>query len=304
MPVTNYARKVLLLIAAMAAVPVGAGAAGPVRGLTFERAVFTDSAEVALRAPEGVACDDKGAVVVADTGNARLLTYTWKDGSLDGGKPLRLPQLTHPVRLQIDSKGYVLVLDRRSRKIVRVDASGAYAGFLEPKGASWGAVTVAAFKLDASDNAYVLDVVARRVAVASKDGSVTRELPLPPAKAITDIAVEPSGKIFAVDAVTATVYAAEPAEKEFRAVSPSLKDRISFPGYLAADGRGRLFVVDQNGSAVVRLGTDGTFQGRDLAWGAVEGALNYPGQLCITPVGDVLVADRNNDRVQIFSLPR
>jgi sugar lactone lactonase YvrE len=302
--VKNLSRK-LFFLAALIALPGGARAAGPVRGLAFERAVLTDSAEVALRAPEGVACDEHGAVVVADTGNGRLLTFTWKEGALDGGKALRLPQLTHPVRLQIDSKGYVLALDRRSRKIVRVDANGAYGGFLEPKGASWGAVTPAAFKLDASDAAYVLDVVAKMVAVVSADGKVTRELPLPAgAKAITDLAVESSGKIFLVDAVTAVVYAAEPAEKAFRAVTSSLKDRISFPGYLLADGRGRLFVVDQNGNAVVRIGTDGTFQGRDLVWGAVEGALNYPGQLCITPSGDVLVADRNNDRVQIFSLPR
>lgn len=300
---TALARK-LSLIAALAGLPAAAGAAGPARGLTHVRTVLTDSSEGALRAPEGVACDDRGAVVVADTGNRRLVTYTWKDGSLEGGTALRMPQLTHPVRLQIDSKGFVLVLDRRARKILRVDASGAYAGALEPKGTS-GTVTPAAFKLDAADTAYVLDVVARKVVVIAADGRVTRELPLPDgARGLTDLAVDAGGKVYLVDAVTAILYAAEPSEKGFKAISPSMKDRISFPGYLTVDGRGRLFVVDQNGNAVVRMGTDGSFQGRDLAWGAADGALDYPAQLCVTGGGDVLVADRNNDRVQVFALPR
>jgi sugar lactone lactonase YvrE len=253
---------------------------------------------------EGVACDAQGTVVVADTGNRRLVTYTWRGGNLEGGTALRVPQLTHPVRLQIDSKGFVLALDRRSRRILRVDASGAAAGFLEPKGTS-GGFTPAAFKLDAADRAYVLDVAARKVLVLAPDGGVTRELPLPAGgTAVTDVAVDAGGKVYVVDAVTATLYAAAPDEKAFKAISASLKDRISFPGYLAVDARGRLFVVDQHGSAVVRMGTDGTFQGRDLAWGVADGALDYPGQLCFTESGEVVVADRNNDRVQVFALPR
>ena len=94
------------------------------------------AAEVALRSPEGVACDERGALVIADTGNARLLTYTWKEGVLDGGAQVKLAQLTYPVRVQIDSKGFVLALDRRTRRIIRVDAKGAYAGYVEGKGAT------------------------------------------------------------------------------------------------------------------------------------------------------------------------
>lgn len=301
---TLFAAKVGLL-AALALIPAGARAAGAARGLTFERAVLADSSDAPLRAPEGVACDDRGAVVVADTGNRRLVTYTWKDGALDGGKAIRLPQLTYPVRLQIDSKGFVLALDRRTRKIVRVDASGAYAGVLEAKGGSGAALTPSAFKLDASDDAYVLDVVARKVVVLAPDGRVTRELPLPPeARAVTDVAVDGAGKTYVVDAATATLFVAERADRAFKALTKGMKDRISFPGYLVADARGRLFVVDQNGSAVVRMTNDGAFQGRDLAWGVADGDLDHPAQLCVTLAGEVLVADRDNDRVQIFALPR
>ena len=54
----------------------------------------------------------------------------------------------------------------------------------------------------------------------------------------------------------------------------------------------------------MKLGVDGTFQGRELAMGWSDGAVHYPGQICVTSEGDVFVADRNNNRVQIFASPR
>jgi hypothetical protein len=268
-----------------------------------ERTIYSDSAEVALRVPEGVACDDRGTIVIADTGNGRLLLYAWKDGNLDGGTQLRIAQASYPVRVQIDSKGFVLVLDRRTRRIVKLDTRGAFAAYVDPQGAS-SPVTPASIKLDPADNLYVLDVVAGRVVVVSPDGKVTRELPLPKdARGVTDVAAESSGKIYVVDAPTATVFVAEAGDKAFKPLSASLKEAISFPGYLAADNHGKLLVVDQSGSAVVRLGNDGSFQGRDLALGWTDGTLQYPAQLCLTG-SDVVVADRGNNRVQIFAMPK
>lgn len=298
---STWSKPVLLL--ALAAAPLAASAAPP-RSLNHQRTIYTDSTEGPLNRPEGLACDALGNLVVADTGNARLLTFRWRDGLLDGGAVVKVPQLGYPVRLQIDSKGFVLALDRRARRIVKVDEKGSFAGYVEVKGAP-SAVTPAAFRLDGADNLYVLDLVAGKVVVAAKDGAFTRELPLPKgARGITDVAVDAGGKLYVIDGVAALVYVAEPAEKAFKPLSAPLKEAMSFPTYLAPDNQGKLYVVDQNGNAVVRLGTDGTFQGRELAMGAVDGAVNYPGQLCVTPEGAVFVADRNNNRVQVFSLPR
>lgn len=292
-----------VLVALAAGAPGEALAAPPVAGLRLQRAIYTDVADVALRSPEGVACDDRGALVVADTGNARLLVFRWKDGALEGGTQVKLAQLTYPVRVQIDSKGFVLALDRRTRRIVRVDAKGAFAGAVDPKGASL--VMPVAFKLDEADRLYVLDVAAARVVVLSPEGNLLRELPLPKgATGVTDVAVDSGGRVYVVDAVTATVFSAEEGAKEFRPLSGSLKEMISFPAYLAPDNRGKLYVVDQNGHAVVRLGVDGTFQGRELVTGQVAGAVYYPAQVCLNSEGDVFLADRANHRVQVFTLPR
>jgi sugar lactone lactonase YvrE len=295
-------RTALLAAALIAQGPARARAASA-PGLRHEKSIYVDAAEIPLRAPEGVACDERGAIVIADTGNARLLTYTWKDGALEGGTQVKLSQLTHPVRVQIDSKGFVLALDRRERRVVRVDASGKFGGYLELRGAS-SPVAVNAFKLDASDASYLLDLAARRVVVAGADGRVEREIPLPVASGITDLAVDASRRIYLVDAVKAVVFTAEKGATSFQPLSDSLKASMSFPTDLASDNHGKLYVVDQHGNAIVRLGVDGKLQSRDLATGWSDGALYYPAQLCLTGDGDLVVADRNNNRVQIFTVAR
>jgi sugar lactone lactonase YvrE len=286
-------------IAAVCALLAGpAAAAAPTRGLAHLQTVYADAADIPLKGPEGVACDDGGALIVADTGNARLLTYTWKNGLLTPGKQIRLQQIRYPTRVQIDRKGNVLVLDRRVRGIVRVDERGAYAGVVAPKGVT---LTVSAFKVGTGDDLVILDVVAGKVLVVG-DEKVRRELSLPKdAPGITDVAMDSTGRIFLLDAPTATVYSAEPAATAFQPLGKSLKDEISFPTYILPDNRGRLLLTDQNGHAVVILGVDGSFLGRELAMGASEGALMYPSQLCTTSEGDVMVADRANNRVQIFA---
>jgi len=272
-------------------------------GLRHLKSVYLDDKDGPLRLPEGVACDDRGALVVADTGNGRLLLYEWKNGALTGGRPLKLAQLSYPVRVQIDSKGNVLVLDRKVRRIGRVDARGEFGGYLDLAGASGPAPVPTAFKLDASDNAHVLDVAGARVLVLDGTGSIAREIPLPPGTEVTDIAVDAGGRIYAMDAIRATLWVAEKGGKAFKPLGASLKDRMSFPGYLTVN-RGRIFVVDQNGDGLVELGHDGAYQGRELALGWTDGLLYYPGQICIDGRGDTFVADRQNNRVQIFGATR
>jgi len=295
--------KAAVLLAIAASSPGTARAAAGTR-LTHVRTLYADAADVPLRSPEGVACNAQGALVVADTGNARLLTYTWKDGALEGGAQVMLAQLAYPVRVQIDGKGFVLALDRRAKRIVKVGADGSYAGVVQAKGASVP-MTVAAFRLGPADALYVLDVAAARVLVLEPEGKVVRELPLPPgAPGITDVAVDARGRILVVDAVTATVFFADPEDAAFKPLSSGLKEQVSFPTYLTPDDHGRLYLVDQNGHAIVTLGIDGTFQARDLSLGSTEGAVQYPAQLCLLPDGDAVVADRDNNRVQIFATPR
>ncbi len=266
-----------------------------------ETSVYVDAKGSSLKAPEGVACAPNGYVVVADTGNHRLLTFTFKEGRVSGGDELKLKELVSPVRLQIDGKGNVLALDAKTRRIVRLTATGGYGGPVETKGLEGDAPVVGAFKLDANDNLYLLDVVGRRVLVLDPTDAVSWQVAFPKdAGTVTDIAVDTGGTLYAIDAVGARLWSADKGTKAFRPLGPSLKDRVAFPTYVAANG-GRLFLVDTNGQGIALLGADGSFQGRQLAFGWGDGLVNYPGQLCFAPGGIAFLADRNNNRVQAFT---
>ena len=73
--------------------------------------------------------------------------------------------------------------------------------------------------------------------------------------------------------------------------------------YVAESG-GKLYVTDQHGHGLVVLGADGRFIGRELEMGWVSGRVYYPAQLCVSGEGLVFVADRGNNRIQIFSESR
>ncbi len=303
MTVSRAFRTSLVLSLALAAAP----RAGRAEGVAFvhDSSIYNDAKEVPLRAPEGVGCTEAGYLVVADTGNGRLVTFSFKEGKLAGGEELKLSQLTEPLRVQVTSKGDVLVLDGKTRKIVRIGANGAYAGALEPKGIEGAAAVVpVAFKLDASDNVYLLDGAGRRVLVMDQGGAVSNTVPLPAESGtVMDVAADVSGRIYAVDAVGAAVWSADKGTKEFKPLAQGLKDRMNFPSYIVSS-KGRLFLVDQNGSGVVILGVDGSYQGRQLSIGWGDGLVNYPAQLCMTEKGFAFLADRFNNRVQVFSTGR
>jgi len=59
---------------------------------------------------------------------------------------------------------------------------------------------------------------------------------------------------------------------------------------------------DQYGSGLAIVGRDGTFQGRKFGMGWEDGQLYYPSQLCISNSDTLVIADRDNNRVQVFNI--
>lgn len=291
------------LSSAALALAVAAGAARAAPPVFLHAATIVgDGQEVPLLFPEGIACSDDGALVIADTGNGRIVRYRYVDGQLTGGTPVAVAQAPYPTRVQIDRKGNILVLDRKAHRIARLDVAGTFTSYLDARGKSGAAAVVGAFKLDAADSAYVLDLAEKHVLVLSAEGQLTREIDLP-AGAFTDLAVDPAGKIYAVEAGSASLWVADRAATSFRVLAAKMREYLNFPGYLAVSG-GRLLVVDQNGHGIVTVGLDGSYQGRQLALGWNDGSLYYPAQACFSEHGFAAVADRSSSRVQIFKTGR
>ena len=270
--------------------------------LRYLATVSADEKEGQLKFPEGVACNDKSVLIVADTGNGRLVRYTFQDKVLKGGTEIKIPQLVYPVRVQLNAKGDIYVLDGKQHKIVHLNPEGTFVGYLEPQGMTGSANFVAtSFKLDSADNFYLADISQGRVVVLDPAGKFVKQIDFPKEYGfISDLALTPGGDILLLDSVNAVVFVAKKDAAAFALLTNSLREYMNFPTYVTAGTRGEFYLVDQDGGAIIVMGLDGSFLGRQLGLGWKTGLLYYPSQICISKNGEFIVADRNNSRVQIF----
>jgi hypothetical protein len=272
--------------------------------LRYVQSIYFDDKGGSIKQPEGVACNDKSVLIVGDTGNGRLLRYTFQDKSIAAGNEIKIPQLSYPIRVQMNSKGEIFGLDGKQRRIVRLTPKGEFKDYLSPEGLpSPSSFVPRSFKIDPNDHVYMLDIFSERVLVIAPDGKYQKHIAFPKSYGFfSDLAVDPKGRIFLIDSIRKTVFAAQKDSKEFAPLTGSLKEYLSFPTYITTDHRGRIFVVDENGSGIVILGQDGSFQGRQLSMGWNEGLLSFPSQICINDKEEVFIADRGNSRVQVFTV--
>lgn len=293
------------LIPALLLLPFTSAALGAEK-LKQITSVYLDEKGVSLKYPEGAACDDKGGLVVADTANGRLLRYTYQEGTVKGGTELKPSQLVYPIRLQLGSKGDIYALDGKQRRIIHLKLDGAFDRYLDPQGVpAPTAVVPRSFKVTANDAIYLLDIFGERVLVLDRVGRFQSQLPFPKGYGFfSDLAVTAAGDVLLLDSVNAMVYAARKGAAEFTPLSKNLREYVSFPTYMTTDSRGVIYLVDQDGGAIVTLGQDGSFTGRMLNLGWKEGQLYYPGQICMGGEGMLAVADRNNSRVQVFEFAK
>ena len=271
----------------------------------YVTSIYADDKGIALKQPEGVACNDKSLLIAADTGNGRLLQYTFKDGTLEtGAVELRVDQLSYPIKMKINSKGEIYVLDRKQRRIVRLAPAGEFIGYLKPSELpSPGSYGPRSFDIDMNDNIYVLDILSERVLVLSPEGKYQRHMDFPQEYGFfSDLAVDFQGTVLLIDSVNGIVFSAAKNSASFSLLTESLKEYVRFPASLTTDDRGRIYLVDRNGGRIIILGQDGSFLGRRSGMGWKEGRLNYPSQMCINNKGEIFVADTNNSRVQIFAI--
>jgi sugar lactone lactonase YvrE len=263
--------------------------------------VYVDSKGSRIEQPEGVGCTDSGLLVVADTGGGRLLRLQLTEMTITPVAEIAVAQLVRPIRVRVDSAGGILALDGRQRRIVRISPSGEFEGFLEPQGVS-GSVVPRSFEIGAGDEVFVLDVFSSRVLVIDLAGSVRREIALPEEYGFfSDIAVDSGGRLYLIDSVERRVYSAAPDDTVVVPWGDSLSGHADFPTAIAVDERHRLYVADRNGGAILTLGSDGSFLGPLARMGWREGFVRYPAGLCVSG-GHLFVADRGNNRVQVFAI--
>lgn len=269
----------------------------------YFQSVYFDEKGGGLKQPEGVACNEKSLLVVGDTGNDRLIRYTFQDKILRGGNDIHIPELSNPIRVQVNSKGEIFALDGKKRRIVRLTPEGVFKSYVDPEGVpSPSAFVPRSFRIDRSDNIYMLDIFAARVLVLDPGGKYQKQIPFPKEYGfISDLSVDSKGTLLLIDCVKAVVFSATKESNSFSPLSKSLREYLSFPTSIT-ESRGTIYIVDQDGGGIVILGSDGAFMGRQLSMGWIEGLLYFPSQMYVNERGEIFIADRGNSRVQIFTL--
>lgn len=271
----------------------------------YMSSIYADDKGLGLKQPEGVACGGESLLLVADTGNGRLLRYSIKDGAIEGGTvEIKVDQLSYPIKTEINSRGEIYTLDRRQRSIVRFSPAGEFIGDLRPTGVPSPASYVPrSFHIDGNDNIYILDILSERVLILDPEGRYVRQIKFPEKNGpFSDLTVDFKGTVLLLDGVDGVVFSAGKNSASFSRLTSSLKEYVRFPASLTTDYRGRIYLVDRNGGSIIILGLDGSFIGRQSGMGWKEGSLNYPAQMCINNNGEVFIADTNNSRVQIFEM--
>jgi len=266
--------------------------------------IYSDDKGVGLRRPEGVACSEKSVLVVGDTENGRLLRFTFEEKTVKGGAEIKVPQLSYPIRIQMNSKGEIFALDEKQRRIIRLSTEGEFKDYVPPEGLPSASIIIPrSMKIDANDHIYILDIFSGRVWILNPDGKYQKQVPFPKDYGFfSDLAVDSRGNILLIDSVKAVLFLAKKDSDQFTPLTKSLREYLDFPTSLTTDSRGTIYVVDQNGGGIVLLGQDGSYLGRQLGMGWNEGLLSYPSQICINEEGEAFIADRGNSRIQIFAL--
>ena len=270
------------------------------------QSVYADGKEAGFRSPEGVGCDGKGHILVADSGNGRLVQFTLINGKAMPDREIRAPELSFPVRVVSNSKGEIFVLDGRQKRIVRFSPAGEYLGRLDPAGSPPPSTVVPrSFDIGRDDSIYLLDVFGARVMILSPEGNFLKFIEFPAGyEVISDLAVDGKENVFLVDSVKAMVYVAAKGSGKFAPLTESMKEVMKFPATITTDAHGNIYLADKNGGNIYIVGQDGSFKGEQLTMGWKEGQLRYPCQVCVNDKGEVFVADRDNNRIQIFSTAR
>ena len=263
--------------------------------------IYDDGQGNNLKAPAGVACS-ADRTVVADTGNSRVLTYETSDRMMDLASEIKLVRQIRPALVQMGADGLLLVYDSRAKEILRFDGSGKRIGSVEPKDLPSGSrIILKSFRVDESGSIYLLDVFGRRVVVLDKTGVFLRQTAFPLEFGfISDLAVDDRGRVYIIDSVRSQVFSAQPEEESFTPLSDSLKDHLSYPTRLEVDSKGLIYIVDEETSSLGVLRRDGSFKGSLFNRGRKEGLLYYPSQICVEDGSRIIIADRDNSRVQVF----
>jgi DNA-binding beta-propeller fold protein YncE len=258
-----------------------------------------------LYRPTDVAFDKDGLIYVADTGHSRVLVFNTSGDYIRkfGNKGFDRGGLSVPVGLTVADDGYVYVADKELNKIVVFDPDGNF--WLEFKVSAPLKPFIYNKKLyvATADHIVVYDLRGHELVKMGSKGRGKSQFDHP-----TGVTVGPSGKIYVSDTFNLRLQAlSSKGEALWMFGRPPMDTKAAnrdfgLPCGIVADENENLFLVDAFESCIKVLNP----KGKQIAvlgkTGNKEGELNQPAGIAYYKDGLIAVADKFNDRIQVFRL--
>lgn len=265
--------------------------------------------------PLGVAVSPDGSRIYATQSGATPSTLVFDRDGVKVGElvaPAKPETLHVPVYVAVDPvNGDVYVGDRAAGKVYVYDDSGTYRWTFEPKG-DVGTISPLGLAIGADGTVYVADVLSatpadHRVLVFAHDGTLRTVLGKGELNYPNAIVVGTKGEIYVSDSNNGRVVVIDDTGKVSTLVARGVGDGdLGLPRGLSIDDQGRLFIVDTT-DHMVRLFTIGATPTTHPAYvgsfgdeGHDDGKFTFPNGLATDTRGRVYVADRENNRIEVW----
>lgn len=287
--------------AAVGQPPPGTAGSGPARVVALRATGVLDGpfGEEPLVGPEAVALDHRDNIVIADTGNHRIVVVSPDGDVLDefGGYGWEEGQLDSPSDLSVYLGFYTYVLDEGNRRVVRYDAEGDYVDRVVPEDEAGSPVAMA---VGPAGGLYLVDSDSQSVLVYSQfdeelepvgsfglgSGGLT---------APSDVAVGPSREIAVADVVRGTIEVFD----EFGTVLYSLASADTMgPEDVAFGPAGNVFVADARHARILVFAPGGGPSVASLESG--DPPTFRPTALAVGRDGRIVALDRATGRIQLI----
>lgn len=270
-----------------------------------------DDRDKAMLLPHGVAVDDQGRVLVADTRERVVHIF---DAERKKYKTLRAPDkdpFIAPIAIALDGAGQIYVTDSGRSRIFRFTAEGKFSGTIggiDKNESIFKRCTGLAIDKQRG-RIYVVDTIAMQIVVLDMQGKVLQRFGKPgdgPGEFNypTHIALDRDGSLWVMDSLN---FRVQHLDRDGGVLSAfgRLGDGIGEfdkPKGITLDAQGRIFVVEGRNDRVQVYDPTGRllfFFGRT---GSNEGDFFLPTGIAVDARDRVYVSDGYNRRVQIFQL--
>ena len=215
-----------------------------------------------------------------------------------------------PYGAAVDSSGRVYVADFYGHQVQVFDEDGSFLGKWGKYGSGAGQFRYPwRITVDGSDDIYVTEYVGNRVQKFDTSGKYLAVFGSGQLRQPCDVAVDGSGNLFVISQADHQImkFDAKGSLVTKWGSRGSSTGRFEYPYSVAVDGNGDVYVADWGNDRVQVFDGKGTFL---RTWGSygligsssgnLDGKFAEPAGIAVNDDGYVFVADRRNDRVQVF----